>query len=64
MSEDLFSYPFESKALSILRRALENPEAKFREDQLEAILAVARDRKKLLLVERTGWEKHGLLHSK
>ena len=53
MSEDLFSYPFESKALSILRSALENPEAKFREDQLEAILAVARDRKKLLLVERT-----------
>ena len=57
MSEDLFSYPFETKALSILREALENPEAKFREDQLEAILAVARDRKKLLLVERTGWGK-------
>lgn len=57
MSEDLFSYPFESKALSILKRALGNPEAKFREDQLEAILAVARDRKKLLLVERTGWGK-------
>ena len=34
MSEDLFSYPFESKALSILKRALGNPEAKFREDQL------------------------------
>ncbi len=56
MSQDLFSYPFEKKAQLILEKAL-GPDAKFKENQLEAILSVVKDRRKLLLVERTGWGK-------
>ena len=57
MAEDLFKFPFEVKATSLLRNALNNPDATFREDQLQAIIAVTKNRNKLLLVERTGWGK-------
>ena len=57
MVEDLFKFPFEAKATSLLRNALNNPDATFREDQLQAIIAVTKNRNKLLLVERTGWGK-------
>ena len=55
MVEDLFKFPFEAKATSLLINALNNPDATFREDQLQAIIAVTKNRNKLLLVERTGW---------
>jgi ATP-dependent DNA helicase RecQ len=47
----------QSQALELLRRALANPAAEFREGQWEAISALVNDREKLLLVERTGWGK-------
>ena len=57
MSSDLFSYRFRTIALKHLSNALgvKNPE--FKEGQLEAILSIVQDRKKLLLVQRTGWGK-------
>ncbi len=57
MSRDLFSYDFHGVALSYLRIALNNPEAEFRSGQLESILSIVQDRKKLLLVQKTGWGK-------
>ncbi|MCB9167786.1 MAG: RecQ family ATP-dependent DNA helicase [Flavobacteriales bacterium] len=47
----------ESNALQLLRKAVGDPGADFRGGQLEAILALVRDRKRLLIVERTGWGK-------
>jgi ATP-dependent DNA helicase RecQ len=47
----------EQDALRLLRKAVDNPAAKFREGQLEAIVALVRDRGRLLLVQRTGWGK-------
>lgn len=44
-------------AEQLLRRALNNPAAAFREGQWEAIDALVNDRKKLLVVQRTGWGK-------
>ena len=44
-------------ALVLLRRALDNQDAQFREGQWEAIDALVNHRKKLLVVERTGWGK-------
>jgi len=54
---DLFSYDFEKKAHIFLREALNNPSAVFKQDQLEAIIDVVKNRKKLLLVQKTGWGK-------
>ena len=54
---DLFSYDFKNKAQSYLREALNDKNAKFKKDQLEAILDVVQERKKLLLVQKTGWGK-------
>jgi ATP-dependent DNA helicase RecQ len=45
------------QALSLLRTALNNPHANFREGQWEAIQAIVRDRSRLLVVQRTGWGK-------
>jgi ATP-dependent DNA helicase RecQ len=42
---------------NLLRTAVGAAEADFREDQWEAIDAIANDRKKLLVVQRTGWGK-------
>ncbi len=44
-------------AEALLQRALNNPDAVFREGQWEAINALVNERKKLLLVQRTGWGK-------
>ncbi len=57
MNQDLFSFPFEKISNDLLCKATSNENSRFRENQLEAILAIVRDRQKLLLVERTGWGK-------
>jgi ATP-dependent DNA helicase RecQ len=44
-------------ALELLRAAVGNPEADFREGQWEAIDALVNDHQKLLVVQRTGWGK-------
>ena len=44
-------------AEALLQRALDNPDALFREGQWEAINALVNERKKLLVVQRTGWGK-------
>jgi len=44
-------------ALELLRRALSDPKAKFRDGQWEAIDALVNQRRKLLVVQRTGWGK-------
>ena len=45
------------EALALLRRLTGDPAAGFRADQLEAILALAGERRRVLLVQRTGWGK-------
>lgn len=44
-------------ALDLLRRALANANVEFRDGQWEAIEALVNQRRKLLVVERTGWGK-------
>lgn len=44
-------------ALKLLRTALDNPEASFRDGQWEAIDGLINKKKKLLVVQRTGWGK-------
>ncbi|MBG6236297.1 ATP-dependent DNA helicase RecQ [Pedobacter sp. CAN_A7] len=46
-----------TSALELLRRSLQNQSANFRENQWEAIDLVVNQKKKLLVVERTGWGK-------
>lgn len=41
----------------LLRRALRDPNAEFRDGQWEAIDALVNRREKLLVVQRTGWGK-------
>ncbi len=48
---------FDDEALSDLRRLTRNPNATFRDGQLEAIRAIVRDRGRALVVQRTGWGK-------
>ena len=45
------------QAQELLRTSLDNPEAKFRDGQWEAIDALVNQRQKLLVVQRTGWGK-------
>ena len=45
------------QAVAYLRTALANPDAEFRPGQWEAIDSLVNHRKKLLVVERTGWGK-------
>ena len=45
------------EALELLRRLTGDPVAGFRADQLDAILALAGERGRVLLVQRTGWGK-------
>ena len=47
----------ERKALALLRSLTGEPGAVFRPHQLEAIEALVRDRRRVLLVQRTGWGK-------
>lgn len=46
-----------AQALSLLRQALNNPTAEFREGQWEAIASIILERSRLLVVQRTGWGK-------
>jgi ATP-dependent DNA helicase RecQ len=45
------------QALELLRRALKNADAEFRDGQWEAISALVQRQAKLLIVQRTGWGK-------
>ena len=47
----------ENEALELLRRLTGDPASGFRPDQLEAIRALAGERGRVLLVQRTGWGK-------
>lgn len=47
----------QEQAQQLLQRALANPDALFRPGQWEAIDALVNQRKKLLVVQRTGWGK-------
>ncbi len=53
MTED----EFETRATIALRELVGSPEATFRDGQLEAISALVRDRRRTLVVQRTGWGK-------
>lgn len=46
-----------SKAVELLKRAVNDPEARFRDGQWEAIDAIVNHRRKLIVVQRTGWGK-------
>ena len=46
-----------TEAAPLLRTALDNPGAEFRDGQWEAIDALVNHRQKLLVVQRTGWGK-------
>ncbi len=47
----------QQKALSLLRQALNNPAAEFRDGQWETIEAITENQSRLLVVQRTGWGK-------
>ncbi|MSO38587.1 MAG: RecQ family ATP-dependent DNA helicase [Acidimicrobiia bacterium] len=47
----------EGKATTILRALVGSPDATFRDGQLEAIEALVSDRRRVLVVQRTGWGK-------
>jgi len=47
----------EEEALQLLRKSVGDATATFRDGQLEAIIALVQDRKRLLVVQRTGWGK-------
>ena len=49
--------PQRDQAEALLKTAVANPEAQFRRGQWEAIDALVNQRRKLLVVERTGWGK-------
>src|SRR3954447_9106906 len=48
---------FEASATTILRALVASPDAEFREGQLDAIRALVVDRRRVLVVQRTGWGK-------
>ena len=50
-------HDLENEALRLLRRLTGDPAAAFRPDQLDAITALAGERGRVLLVQRTGWGK-------
>jgi ATP-dependent DNA helicase RecQ len=50
-----------AQALSLLRQALNNPTAQFRDGQWEAIASIILERSRLLVVQRTGWGKSDTL---
>ena len=49
--------PFEVEALGHLRALTANPDASFRAGQLEAIRELVENRRRVLVVQRTGWGK-------
>jgi len=48
---------FEAEAIAHLRALTSDPEARFRPGQIDAIAALVEDRRRVLVVERTGWGK-------
>ncbi len=48
---------FAAEATAALRRLVGQPDAEFRDGQLEAIRALVVDRRRVLVVQRTGWGK-------
>jgi ATP-dependent DNA helicase RecQ len=48
---------FETRATGALRELVGSPTAELRDGQLEAISALVRDRRRALVVQRTGWGK-------
>jgi ATP-dependent DNA helicase RecQ len=48
---------FKQQAHKLLKTALDNKNANFRDGQWEAIESLVRKRKRLLVVQRTGWGK-------
>ena len=48
---------YKNQGLFLLKQALNNPTANFREGQWEAIAALIQERSPLLVVQRTGWGK-------
>src|SRR4051812_19536445 len=48
---------FEARATAVLRALVASPDADFREGQLDAIRALVVDRRRVLVVQRTGWGK-------
>ena len=48
---------FEARALEVLRELVRRPDATFRDGQLEAISTLVRERRRALVVQRTGWGK-------
>src|SRR4051812_19333109 len=46
-----------TRSVDLLRRLTGRPDAELREDQLDAITALVADRRRVLLVQRTGWGK-------
>jgi ATP-dependent DNA helicase RecQ len=49
--------PLHTRATGILRELTGRPDATFRDGQFEAIEALVSDRKRVLVVQRTGWGK-------
>ncbi len=49
--------PLAAEATDALRRLVGDPTAEFRDGQLEAITALVADRRRALVVQRTGWGK-------
>ena len=49
--------PFRAEALELLREYTGNSEAVFHSDQLETIFSLVEERKRIFLVQRTGWGK-------
>ena len=47
----------QSEMSQLLKTTLNNPDAKFRQGQREAIRALVEEKAKLLVVQRTGWGK-------
>src|SRR6476659_781978 len=45
------------RATEILRALVASPDAEFREGQLDAIRALVEERRRVLVVQRTGWGK-------
>ena len=46
-----------NRAQMALRALVGRADAEFRDGQLEAVLALVRDRERVLVVQRTGWGK-------
>src|SRR6185503_3995728 len=47
----------EARATEILRALVASPDAEFRDGQLDAIRALVEERRRVLVVQRTGWGK-------